>query len=142
MFHIHVSFTGTRNGMTRRQKIGVRGLLRASDIFHHGDCDGSDEEAHDIALDIGCDIEIHPPEDSKLRAFCKGAKKVHPVKPYLVRNKDMVRVCNVLIATPEGPEIERSGTWSTIRYADKRKCHVIIIYPNGDVEHRNKGSVQ
>ena len=42
----------------------------------------------------------------------------HP-KPYLDRNRDIVDACEVLLATPDGPERLRSGTWSTVRYARK-----------------------
>ena len=54
-----VGFTGTRQGMTDDQKCALRKLLSEIArngsfplLFHHGDCVGSDEEAHEIAVGL------------------------------------------------------------------------------------------
>ena len=129
-----IGFTGTKKGMTKYQKDKVRSTLEecyeisGTNIFHHGDCIGADAEAHDIAADIGYYIVIHPPKDPKARAF-KTAFQYQMMlpKPYLDRNRDIVDSCQLLIATPDGPEVLRSGTWSTIRYANKvRTCRIVI----------------
>jgi hypothetical protein len=53
-----------------------------------------------------------------------------PVEPYLERNKRIVDNVTLLIATPkEFHHTLRSGTWSTIRYAWKKKIDVVIIPP-------------
>ena len=57
---------------------------------------------------------------------------MHPAKDYLVRNHDIVDVCDVLVATPGQKEEQiRSGTWATIRYARKIRKQIIIVYPDG-----------
>jgi predicted Rossmann fold nucleotide-binding protein DprA/Smf involved in DNA uptake len=49
-------------------------------------------------------------------------------KPYLDRNKDIVRVSIGLIAAPKtNKEEQRSGTWSTVRYATKTGKPLIIL---------------
>jgi hypothetical protein len=47
---LRIGFTGTRQGMTKRQRNALRDLLAA----HHGDAVGVDAEAHDIAIELGC----------------------------------------------------------------------------------------
>ena len=132
-----VGFTGTEKGMTSAQKQTLCLLLDSLDVteFHHGDCVGADAEAHEIALDRGIRIVIHPPTDSKKRAFCKGAVEIREPKPYLDRNHDIVDEGDgALIATPfEEKEILRSGTWATVRYAYKmgRAVDVFVIRPEG-----------
>lgn len=97
----------------------MRDLLAsyAAAILHHGDAIGADAEAHDIAIGLGCAIVVHPPAVETQRAF-KAAAEIRAAKPYLVRNKDIVRETALLIAAPAEPvEQLRSGTWSTVRYA-------------------------
>jgi len=132
-------FTGTRKGMTIMQKAMFRTMLTLwnGDKFHHGDCLGADQQAGDLAKIHGCFIEIHPPSDPKFRARCKG-DIIHPEKPYLYRDKDIVNACDFMVGTPRGMKEElRSGTWATIRYAKKINKRLTIIYPDGSVEHFN-----
>ena len=134
MFGISVGFTGTAEGMTRRQK-----RLFASKIvevqpfeFHHGDCIGADAEAHDIVRKLlpQCRIIIHPPSVNAKRAFCEGAYLILPPKDYLVRNKDIVSASSLMFATPkECDEQLRSGTWATVRYARTSGVEIRIIFP-------------
>ena len=125
-----VGFTGTQRGMTILQKAGLRALLgglKATEL-HHGDCIGADAEADAIAHDLGLRVVIHPPENPAKRAFCKGdAARIE--KPYLVRNHDIVDETEVLIAGPLNGEGDdpRSGTWATIRYAQRRKKRVHML---------------
>ena len=66
--------------------------------------------------------------------YCKTTEVyMRKPKPYLERNKDIVDETGLLIATPKGEEIVRSGTWSTIRYARKNHKKIIIIMPNGNL---------
>jgi predicted Rossmann fold nucleotide-binding protein DprA/Smf involved in DNA uptake len=128
---LRIGFTGTRQGMTERQKIGLRDLLApyAGAILHHGDAIGADAEAHDIAIELGCAIVIHPPAVETQRAF-NTAAEVRAAKPYLVRNKDIVRETALLIAAPaEATEQLRSGTWSTVRYAKRLGRQVCLLTP-------------
>lgn len=141
-----VGFTGTRQGMSDQQLDAFVRLVRANFMsemseFHHGDCVGSDAQAHEIVATMlrgrgeGY-VYIHPPTESKYRALCNSQPRIilQP-KPYLERDRDIVDACDILIATPkEQPPIPtgkglRGGTWYTIRYARKvGKLHY-IIYP-------------
>jgi len=131
-----VGFTGTREGMTGEQEGTVSQLINdlGTTQFHHGDCEGADLQAAMIAADDwGIKLVVHPPENDKLRAWCY-ADVLHDPKPYLDRNRDIVDACDVLLAAPKGYEEElRSGTWATIRYAQKVGKPVKIIWPNGSV---------
>ena len=136
--NIIVGFTGTREGLTSAQREAlVKVLYRLysdGSEFHHGDCVGADEEAHEIAREIGYEIHIHPPSISRLRAFCKG-DVVYSPKPYLERNHDIVDASDILVACPaQSYEVLRSGTWATVRYARRVGKPIVIIYPNGSVE--------
>ena len=135
-----IGFSGTRKGMSEEQIIAFIDTIRDIDTkntiteFHHGDCIGSDEQAHNIvAKDLNyCNIYVHSPIDNKKRAYCSGFVCFEP-EGYLKRNKIIVDVCDLLIAAPLTDEIKRSGTWSTIRYARKKKKSVIIITRDGRV---------
>jgi hypothetical protein len=104
--------------------------------FHHGDCVGADADAHRIVrvLMPSVKIHIHPPDITTHQAEMKG-DIYHLPKEYLTRNRNIVHVAHILIATPfELKPKLRSGTWSTIRYAVKSNttpCRVIL--PKGDV---------
>ena len=130
---MRVGFTGTREGMTAPQRATLRKLLLEFEggEFHHGDCVGADAEAHDIAVEIGYDIVIHPPLRDKLRAHKSGCEIREP-KAYLDRNRDIADETDVVVATPSTfQEALHSGTWSTVRHARKTNKPVVIIFPNG-----------
>ena len=133
-----VGFTGTRNGMTKRQEerlISILNEIKLPAQFHHGDCIGSDAEAHDIASKLGYRTIAHPGTDntgkSPLRAYCKAAE-IREARPYLLRNMDIVDEAEIVIATPkESTEQRRSGTWQAIRYARRKGKKLIILSPEG-----------
>ena len=107
--------------------------------FHHGDCVGSDEEAHEAVLllskNLTCTVKtiLHPPIVNSKRAYCFADETRDPL-PYLNRNQAIVDNVDVLIATPaESKEILRSGTWSTIRRARKQSKPIFIINPDGTI---------
>jgi len=141
---IAVSFTGTRDGLTEKQSQVLFDLLYSLHIheFHHGDCIGSDSQAHSLVnkliIKYKKDIKtiIHPPSYDKYRAYEKGDVILKP-KSYLDRNKDIVDRGELLIATPSGKEKLRSGTWSTIRYARKKNKSIYIIFPDGKIIKEN-----
>ena len=133
----HVGFTGTRFGMTDHQRHLLTMKLSAIKarhgvvVFRHGDCLGADAEAHEIALDLGFSITIHPPIKAHLRAYCAapGAVILRP-KAYLERDMDIVDGSSCLIATPKTVmEERRSGTWATIRYARRSGKPVTLLHP-------------
>ena len=132
---IKIGFTGTKKGMQFDQWIVLEDFLKklqdtfAYIEFHHGDCVGSDFQAHNIAKKLGLKIVIHPPKNPKTRAFCKG-DEVRPEKDYLVRDHDIVDECDKLIVVPKLRREElRSGTWATYRYAKKCNKECIIVWP-------------
>jgi len=127
-----IGFTGTRKGMSIKQMMAIKDVLgrELEHILHHGDCVGSDEQAHNIALNLGLPTpHVHPPTNSWFRAYCKGV--MYEPKSYHKRNRDIVDASRCLLATPDGPERRGSGTWSTINYARKQLKPVLIIYPDG-----------
>lgn len=136
-FTINIGFTGTQKGMTRKQFQILDMLSEAFSsiketliIFHHGDCIGADFEAGELFYHKKCKVYIHPPEDSKKRAFSKKMHVIFDRKPYLKRNHNIVNMSNIMIACPNTTEEElRSGTWATIRYARKQNKRIIIIEP-------------
>lgn len=137
---MHIGFTGTRKGLSKvqrqildRELLSIMHLCPKGWYFHHGDCIGADAQAHEIAHECSAKIILHPPLNNKARAFCEPYMNMLPAKHYLVRNCDIVNVSNKIIACPEGPEILRSGTWSTIRYAKKQNKRLTIITSDGNI---------
>lgn len=153
---LDIGFTGTRRGMTMQQLHHVRKTLRKIESqyrsyelwAHHGDCVGSDEQFHELAIASDFNMHIHPPSNPKLRAYCEHANHalgritiVESTKPYKIRNGDIVRTSNLMICTPhlhekDGSQIY-SGTWSTIRIARLRKVPYVIYYSDGRREGGN-----
>lgn len=148
---ITVGFTGTREGMSENQLDQFCALLQrwrmypkeAPEEFHHGDCVGADAQAHDLIREAQAAgmlrklrIVIHPSYHKWLRAYKSGDSMREPLAP-LARNRHIVEVSDLLIAAPSGPEVLRSGTWATVRYArrrlkDKRQLIAIHILPRGE----------
>lgn len=128
-----LGFTGTRKGMTEKQKATFALLLQRAEasLFIHGDCLGADADAHAIAFPV-VPVKIRPCTLSNQRAYCKGAVKIELARPPLERNIAIVNESAVLLACPSGFEEElRSGTWATLRYAKRSGKPVVIIWPDG-----------
>jgi hypothetical protein len=136
---IAVGFTGTQAGMTPQQRARLGQLLQGRQVeFHHGDCIGADAEAHEVALAFGARIVIHPPTNEAKRAFCWRADQVLDPKPYLMRNRAIVRATGRLIAAPkEMSEQLRSGTWMTTRFARNLGRPIWILWPDGTCRVEN-----
>lgn len=134
-----LGFTGTRDGMTPAQKqsahFAVSVILGDLDLVRHGDCLGADVDFDVIARCLAVPVLVHPPTDSKLRAFCGKERENLEPKPYLERNRDIVDLSDLLLATPkedaEPPVRRGGGTWATVRYARRRGTPVLIIWPDG-----------
>lgn len=136
---LSIGITGTRRGLINPQRAGLVGLIRESAMseFHHGDCIGVDAEAHDLVRQLQPDVHIivHPPMNPKNRAFKQGL--ILPEKDYFIRNIDIIKSCDILLACPKMlSEEQRSGTWHAIRYAAKIKRRTIIVWPTGKIEDR------
>ena len=122
--------------MTPEQEGKVATLLNilCPTQVHQGDCIGADAQFVDLAFDEmlqGLEVHCHPPTNNKHRAFAD-CHTLHPTKGYLERNKDIVKAADIMIACPkEDGEVVRSGTWSTIRYAEAQGVLTIIVYTDG-----------
>lgn len=134
-----LGFTGTRDGTTIEQHQALSHWIRAATVpeFHHGCCIGCDSEAFDIVNTYAKDARVvaHMPTIRSL--VCATAEdfsdETREPLPYLVRNRAIVDACDVLLACPKGPEEQRSGTWSTVRYARKQGKRVVVFWPDGEV---------
>ena len=143
---MHIGFTGTETGMTKRQKEeltillgryaehvdpGLAGLLKNAGTFHHGSCVGSDDQAGWIAHCMGFHVQLHPPTQDRKRAYSY-FDKLMPEAPYMERNQAIVDVCDRMFGTPPGfNETLRGGTWATLRRAKRAGKPGTIILPNG-----------
>ena len=90
---IKYGFTGTRSGLNKNQVDSINKLF-SSNVddtieLHHGDCVGADKDMHDLCVIKNIKVIIHPPNDDKLRAFCKSDNILGEL-PYLKRNKKIV----------------------------------------------------
>ena len=137
-----IGFTGTQKGMTQLQRfkfVGVLSKINKEKIikeFHHGQCIGADAQAHSlVTFYYSAKIYSHRPINTTKKftmVYDNETIFLCEPKPYLQRNKDIVDETDLLIACPNTKkEVLRSGTWSTVRYARKRKKEVLIIYPDG-----------
>jgi hypothetical protein len=149
---IHIGFTGTRSGMTDAQKSRVWELVAHRQFYaHHGDCIGADAEFDAIvrrATNL-YGVLIHP-STLPTRAYCTPRYPhdvVYDPQPALDRDQDIVNAVSLLIAAPKHPKpVLRSGTWTTVRYAQVKirnavasgallaaSMEIAICLPNGAV---------
>jgi hypothetical protein len=110
---------------------------------HHGDCVGADEAFHDFCRALGIPIVIHPPTDSKFRAYCGGWSDMREPKDYFDRDMDTVDETDLLIACPRTfTPVPHSGTWLTAGYARDTGKPIWFVYPDGTVvPYRRGGNV-
>ena len=133
---MNIGFTGSQDGMSRRQKETLKQVLtqfnlgRAS-TFRQGMCIGADTEAVSIAVDSTTALIVgYPPlntdkMDKSVSSLCDELK---PPQDYLIRNHAIVDESDLLIAAPSGHlEVQRSGTWATVRYARRQNKPCIIL---------------
>lgn len=100
--------------------------------FHHGDCVGADEEAHQLAVALRLDVILHPPELDRRRAWCENYVAEREPAPYLDRNHNIVDETEMLVAAPATKDEQlRSGTWATVRYARKQGRSIYFAWPDG-----------
>lgn len=137
-----IGFTGTREGMTERQQKFLLSFfmsLGAENFFDflHGACVGADEQAVEIAKynrsgHAQCWISALPPTKPAWlseQAVSMSDTVAKPA-PYLVRNRDIVDACDLLIGCPLSMSDDRKGgTWYTINYARKRGVPYLVIPP-------------
>lgn len=132
-----VGFTGSRLGMSDWQRHHLRVELHRAGAtqLHHGDCIGSDKQAHEIGRQLGLKVVGHPPSADGLRAFCD-CDELRPMEPYLVRNRSIVLESELVIGAPDAPPVRRSGTWNTIRLAVRMHVPVIVLPRGPDMTER------
>jgi hypothetical protein len=130
-----LGFTGTRRGLTATQRRVVEEVLLSwlPPEIHHGDFVGADAEFHEMVRELIPDarIIIHPPQNPRSRAFCKG-DEYQPERPHLVRSKDIVSASHLLLAAPG--ESTESATWSTIRQARQASIWMRIVLPDEETK--------
>lgn len=136
---VRLGFTGTGKGMTDRQKEVVRHTLTVNrpTLFVHGGCTGADDQADAIAAELGIHRVVFPSsvversvpaEVLRGRGPCTIAQP-QPGSP-LLRNPRIVAASDLLLACPQQPnEIQRSGTWATVRCARRMARPVVVITP-------------
>lgn len=133
-----LGFTGTRHGMTERQRHAVSEFLDAQKPIevHSGDCKGADSQFLDAALLCAGNFPPrthgHPCDIEEWRAFRK-YDVLHPVTGPLTRNQAIVDVSDEILAAPKGsknsPRV--GGTWDAIRRALAARKTVTVMWPDG-----------
>jgi len=137
---IRVGFTGGRREVTDAQWSWLEATLRAigltsrvldvsSVVLYHGCCVGKDEAAHVIARSLGWRTCGYPSNLTNLISDLACDERFEPREP-LERNRVIVSMIDLLVAVPDSIEIEapRSGSWYTVRYAE-RVGRSVLIYP-------------
>lgn len=131
-----IGFTGTRHKISSPQRaLLLRFLVEMKPaVVHYGDCTGADYEMFLLCRTLGVRTVTHPPDVDTYRMWTVG-DEIRPVKPYLIRNMDIVSESDYLVACPrERHEVSRSGTWMTVRYARRSDRTVVLVYPSGEVD--------
>jgi hypothetical protein len=144
-----VGFTGTRDALTDAQrsrlKLFIKNLAPEVEQFRHGGCVGADWEFHELVAELrdqnNCEIYVHPSSiyyreywaaDWEYPRNVPGHFTVLSQRPPLERNKDIVQRSDMIIACPgTQANVLRSGTWSTIRYAQELKRSGYVFLPSG-----------
>jgi len=140
---IHVGFTGTREGMTTHQLNAVQmvlAILAAHEAItaHHGVCKGADTEFHNLCLPLTSLIEGHPSNLKGTQGKCPGLSTLHAPKDPLERNADIVYASGIMLAAPAtDKEIQRSGTWATVRKTKNLMVPLLVFLPHLPPEAHN-----
>lgn len=129
-----LGFSGTQRGMTQVQAVAVATVLRQLQPLegHHGMCIGADAQFNDLCGGLGILRVGHPPTNLNRVAIGLEIDVEWQPRPYLDRNRDIAFTTAELLAAPRGPEIRRSGTWSTVRYARELGKRITICWPDGE----------
>jgi hypothetical protein len=148
---VKIAVTGTRDGMTIAQWEQLEDFMHPEFIlgvgneFHCGDCVGADTQAYGSVqrwvMSGLLRIQTHgwPGKvDPKWKAHNE-YDVVHEVLPPMVRNRRMVDLADFVLAGPkEYDEVKiGSGTWGTIRHAQRTGKRLTIVYPDASVQHFN-----
>lgn len=136
---IRLGVTGTRYRLTTQQAIAARNwidkLVKIELVteLHHGACVGADEEILIIAKSYNLRTIAHPSNFIYTTTKISSDETLAP-KDALERNRDIVDACNLLLALPQARQEKRlSGTWATIRYAERVGRQIRYIWPDGSI---------
>jgi hypothetical protein len=149
---LSIGFTGTRSGLTSAQffrlkkelTLVMRDLNEISRFVtgdftaHHGKARGADSEFHRLVRESWPNVRIvgHPALFHD-RAVHNGliCDEDREAKPPLIRDDDIVDESGILLAGPAQWKAVRrgSGTWATVRRAEKAGIPIVIIFPDGKV---------
>jgi hypothetical protein len=102
----------------------------------HGGAIGADEQFDDIMREWHIERLIFPSTLFTQWMPNRGGTWLKS-KPPLVRNRSIVNASGIMLAAPSGPEVIRSGTWSTIRYAKHVGKPLFIFWPDGSTTREN-----
>lgn len=131
-----IGFTGRRDGMTVEQSARVYALLRLYSqsgvvVVLHGDAIGADAEFDMLAAMLGIKRMCRPCTYESQRAFTEAQVIAEPTNP-MARNRAIVADADAMIgAPPTDFEVERSGTWATLRYMRKASKPYYVIKSDG-----------
>lgn len=131
--------TATRQGLTILQRKAMKEQLLELDPeeLHHGRCIGGDTDIHGIwRLTLGRRRVVgHPCDLEDFQNPLLDCDELMPELPPLMRNGNIVRRSDEMIACPaEIVERKRgSGTWATIREAERQGKRCRVILPGGDI---------
>ena len=136
----HYAFSGTRQGMTDRQRASVEFWFsqKPRAILHHGRCVGADHQAHAIVKARDWLVCGHPPKHTVWMCQCEACQMCDVLRPptsYLVRNNALVAASDELLAAPRNYEMQvrGSGTWQAVRTAIRLGKPRTIVYPDGSI---------
>lgn len=138
-----IAFTGTREGMSAKQVTAVLSLMKElqPELVYHGDCIGADTDFHNICILLRGNRtnpgypKLHLfPSNRSTRAHNEDYDFIEPQQDPLVRDKDMAKRCDRMIACPkEFKEVLRSGTWTTRRYGIAANKIIYTFLPDGSL---------
>jgi len=132
-----IGFTGTRSGMSDKQKRQIEHYLRNINFpnkVHHGMCIGADEDFHNICDKINVDTIVGHPGKSKKDVIGEArpyradveCDEEYPETTHFERNRRIVDMSDIILACPYNNS-KTGGTWYTINYAKKVDKQVIIF---------------
>lgn len=136
-----VAITGTRKGITLKQRATFELWLGFGKVgtLCHGAAIGADEEIAIRCKEFGCKLLAFPCNiaSQQSKKAIEISDEVFDEEPPLTRNRNMVDYALSVMAFPATMAEEmRSGTWATIRYANKKGINVQMFWPNGESNYR------
>jgi hypothetical protein len=102
--------------------------------FHHGNCDGVDAQAAEIAKYLGIKTVAHPGRAADGNTDLTSdfvSDETRETFTHFKRNRNIVDEVGFLFVIPrENTPQSKGGTWYTYDYAMKHGKALTVIYPN------------